>query len=429
MGTTAAESDTHVVILTQLYSPEPVLFPPDIARELKGRGFKVSVITGYPNRPGGKLYAGYRQRIRFTETIDGIRVIRTPLVVNHSRKSLERIVNFLSFSLSALGASAEVYEADVVYVYATPATAAIPAQIWKLVYGIPYVLHVQDLWPESVTGSGMVGSGRVAAVVAAVMRPWLERLYRGAHKLITISPGMSELLVHRGISPESCEVVYNWADESVIGQKQTDSFSGGQLRLLYAGNLGPMQDLETVLEAASLMEDELGFSFKLAGGGILEASLRSSAADLSRTQMLGRLPRSEVADLYMKSDFQLVTLKDLPIFRTTVPSKLQSCLASGVPVITTVQGDVAELIRHHEAGIVAEPEDARSLAAAFRLALSMSPEDKARMGRNARDLYQESMSKSKGLTAITRILEQVAITRRAKVKPAAPENSIHGITR
>lgn len=394
----------HVVVLSQFYLPEPFLFPPTIAEELSKHGIRVSVVTGYPNRPGGNIYPGYNQRLKYSERINGILVHRTPMAINHSTRALERILNFLTFSLGALVATNEIKDADAVYVYATPATAAIPAQIWRMLFGIPYVLHVQDLWPESVTGSGMVGKGSVSRMVAALLEPWLKRLYTGASALIAISPGMRRLLVERGSEADSCSVVYNWADESTVTPRSSRSFSEDGVRLLYAGNLGPMQDLETVMEAARVHENDPNFNLTIAGGGILEEALRAKSAGQTATRFLGRLSRPEVNELYLESDFQLVTLKDIPIFRTNVPSKLQASLAAGVPVITTVKGDVANLINQHDAGIVAEPDDSSSLAAAFSEALRTSPADRARMGRNARQLYEEQMSRSAGTSAIVSII-------------------------
>lgn len=400
----------HVVVLTQFYSPEPIMFTPDMAAAIAEAGHEVSVVTGYPNRPGGKLYPEYRQRFGFSELIDGIRVHRVPLMTNHSRKPLERILNFLTFSISALSATSKIKTADVVYVYATPATAAIPAQIWHRLLGIPYVLHVQDLWPESVTESGMLGTSTINKAARVVLDVWLKRLYGSAAGLIAISPGMKRLLVDRGYREERCSVVYNWAEEAAITVKDRDSFSATGLKLLYAGNLGPMQDLITVIEAARSFDDASGFELNMAGEGILEDDLHAAAEGSPHIHFLGNLSVHEVGQRYLEADFQLVTLKDIPIFRTTVPSKLQSSLATGVPVITTVAGDVADLIVQYEAGLVAQPEDADSLAQAFATAQNMSADERARMGANARKLYQEKMSRESATTEIVALLDNVTAT-------------------
>lgn len=397
-------SRKRIVLLTHYYWPEPIIFPPQITEALAEAGYEITVVTGYPNRPNGKLHPGYKQRYRFSEVINDIQVLRVPHVINHSRKALERIVNFLSFSLGALTATSEVRGADVVYVYASPATAAIPAQIWRLLFRVPYILHVQDLWPESVTDSGMMGNGRINRLAGRVMGPWLKNLYGKAAALVAISPGMRQVLIDRGNDQEKTFVVYNWADEKTISEKSSRSFSKNKLRLLYAGNLGIMQDVETIVEAAKKFEGRQDFQLTIAGGGVMEDTLRDASESLGRTELTGQLTPSEVSELYLESDFQLVTLKDIPIFRVTVPSKLQASLAAGVPVITTVKGDVAGLINRYQAGIVAEPEDSNSLALAFERALNMTADQRAEMGRNARQLYDEHMSHRAGTSALAAIV-------------------------
>lgn len=398
---------TRVVVLSQFYTPEPQRIASNIANELSERGYEVRVVTGYPNRPTGKLYSGYKQRFRFTETINGIPVHRVPLVINYSSKALERIANFLTFSMSALSVTSQIKDADVVYVYGSPATAAIPAQVWQKLFGIPYVVHVQDLWPESVTGSGMLPK-RLVKRVDAFMKPWLKRLYGTAASNVVISPGMKELMVERGNDPDRCSVVYNWAVEESIRVKSGETFSHTGMKLLYAGNLGVMQDLQTVIAAAQQHADVPGMRLDIAGAGNQEATLHEAADGTPNIRFLGRLSKEDIADKYLDADFQLVTLKDLPIFRVTVPSKLQASLASGVPVITTVKGDVAELLREHNAGIVAEPENVDSLTEAFATALKMTSAERAQMGANARKLYLEHMSQTSSISKITSILNTVS---------------------
>src|SRR5699024_448167 len=150
--------------------------------------------------------------------------------------------------------------------------------------------------------------------------------------------GMRELLIARGNDAFATSVVFNWAHESTIRVKPGKSFSEDKLRLLYAGNLGALQDLETVIAAAKKFDRHVDFSLDFAGEGVLEDVLKENASGSPNIKFLGMLRRSEIGDVYLGSDFQLVTLKDIPIFRTTVPSKLQASLASGVPVITTVKG-------------------------------------------------------------------------------------------
>lgn len=401
---TASPYVPRVLVLSQFYWPEPAFYATSIAEYLTAEvGVNVQVVTGYPNRPGGRIFPGYRQRVRFQESRLGVMVNRVPLVINHSTRALERIGSFVSFAASAATALRLAHNADVVYVYSTPMTAAIPAQIWNVLFKTPYVLHIQDLWPESVTGSGMFNSNFDRAV-NALLEPWLRNVYKNAAHIFAISPGMQKLLIERGAEPERTSVIFNWADERNLVVTNPGDSSGEKLVLAYAGNLGRMQDLDTVVEAVKTVSVASGIELRIAGNGVEEDNLRQLAADHDNIVFLGRIDRTEIHELYRESDFQLVTLRDMPIFRVTVPSKLQASLASGVPVITTVQGDVARLIQEYEAGLVATPGDARSLAVVFEQAATATAAERRRMGKNARKLYDDLMGRRVGLRAIEGVL-------------------------
>lgn len=396
----ARSAAPRILVLTQFFWPEETLYPRDIADHLSAEvGADVQVATGYPIGPGGRIYPGYRQALRFKESWRGVGVNRVPLVINHSANPVERFANFASFAASAVMRLQLAKSANVVYVYATPMTAAVPAQIWKLLFGTPYVLHVQDIWPESVTGSGMLHSS-LNWFVSRALTPWLRSVYKNASHIFVISPGMKALLVSRGAIEENISVVFNWAAENSIVETDGSEHSERDLVLAYAGNLGRMQDLSTVVEAVQSASEGFDIELRIAGDGVEEGALRRLAGSSSNIKFLGRIDPAEIHELYRESDFQLVTLLDMPIFRVTIPSKLQASLASGVPVITTVQGDVARLIQEYQAGLVADPENTGSLADAFARAAATTAAERRRMGRNAKRLYEDLMSKRVGLDVI-----------------------------
>lgn len=401
----------RVLVLSQFYWPEPAFYATSVAEDLVDAGANVQVLTGYPNRPGGEIYQGYRQRINFQEEREGVTINRVPLAISHSSKAVERIVSFISFASTATTAIKLARLADVVYVYATPMTAAIPAQIWNLLFGTRYVLHVQDLWPESVTESGMLNS-RANRVATAALGPWLRRAYAGAAHVFAISPGMGAKLVERGASSARTSVIFNWADEKNIVGKRPDSREAKGLVLAYAGNLGRMQSLDTLIEAVKVLKDIPNLSLRIAGGGVEEEHLKEISKGIGNIEFIGRIERSEIHELYQESDFQLVTLRDLPIFRVTVPSKLQASLASSVPVITTVQGDVAKLVERYNAGFVAAPEDVASLADAIERAARTTAVERRAMGENARRLYDDLMGSEAGLKEIRDVLFKQACESR-----------------
>jgi len=402
-----------ITIVTQYYPPEPIPIPQAVARGLAERGHEVSVVTGFPNYPQGALYEGYRQRFGHAEKDGSIRIFRVPLVISHSNNPVGRLLNYLTFAASSFAAHRSVRQADVVYAYATQMTAAIGPAWWNRIWKLPFVMHVQDLWPESVTGSSMVGNPRVQKVVAKILEPWLRRLYRDAAATIAIGPGMSKLLVERGVPAERAHTIFNWAETNQLAidrSRRAANLSQRSLNVTYAGNIGDMQDLETVVKAAALVTDLVGFKISVVGSGVAEARVKALAQTEGATNVhfYGRVPFEQMATHYEASDFQLVTLKDLDIFRVTIPSKLQSSLAVGIPVITTVAGDVEKIVTEESLGFVSPPGDAAALADTFRLAFNASSDDRRRMGDNAQRFYKEAMSRDSGVDAIEQILAAVS---------------------
>ena len=405
------ERPLNVLVISQYFRPESVSIPVTLADELARRGHRVRVITAYPNYPEGRLHSGYRQRWRHEERQGKLRVRRVPIVVSHSRNPLARMANYLSYGLSSIGASRFASGADVAYVYATQMTAALGPQVWSLIRGTPYVLHVQDLWPESITGSGMVGSSTAGRTIAAALRPWLGAAYRRAAAIIAIAPGMAGILAARGARPGTVHTVFNWTGNEDAALATTHEAAPG-LRITFAGNLGEHQSLETVIEAAALVDD-LDLTVSIVGTGTRERSLHALAERVGafRVRFEGSVPRDEVHAVYAASDFQLVTLADLPIFRSTIPSKLQASLAHGVPVITTVAGDVGAIVETEGIGLASPPADAEQLAATFRRAAAMTNEERIAMGVRARRYYSDQMSYDRGVSQIEKILRSVARPR------------------
>lgn len=396
-----------ILILTQYYPPDGASwFPEAVASGMKIRGHEVKVLTAFPHYTSGRVAEGYRQRLRFTEVRDGIEVRRVPVVPSHSRNPLGRIANYASFMVTSRTAKRYVEDADVVYVYGTPATVAEPARQWSKSLGIPYVYHVADIWPESVTESGFLPK-RILDIVSSGINTWLKRVYKSASATIAVAPTAKQMLVDRGVPPERAHLVYHWSD----GPEEIERAPTEGLTLLYAGNFGDFQDLETVIRAVTQVAHLPGLQLKMAGGGVLEQRLKGLVNELNAghlIQFVGRVGKEQMADLYATSDFQIVPLKNVSIFAGAVPAKFQAGLAHGVPVITTVQGDVARLVRENDLGFTAMPEDVDSLAAALRNAYETSAEERLDLSRRAQEFYGSNFTKTKAMDRIEAILQAAA---------------------
>jgi len=302
--------------------------------------------------------------------------------------------------------------ADVIYVYATQMTPALGPWLWRIAGGAPYVLHVQDLWPDSITGSSMVGNGRATNLVETLLTPWLSSVYRRSAAVIGIAPSMVDMLAERGVPRSRLRLVYNWADENAAawaeGSPSPVSSAVGAT-ILYAGNVGDMQALEVAVQAAH-NASEAGVRLMVVGDGMALGRVQALAASLGATnvEFHGRVPQTEMGGYYALADYALVTLKDLPVFRGTIPSKLQSSLANGLPVVAAVQGDVRRIVEEAGLGHTADSDSVSSLEQAFRKAASDSAETRRLMGQRARSTYTERFSRSAAIAAIEGVLMQAA---------------------
>lgn len=413
LSVTGPGHEVKLLLVTQYYPPENSLIAAPVARLLAERGHEVKVLTGFPNHPEGRLFDGFVQRWRAREYDGLVKVLRVPLFVDHSTSTLRRSLNYLSFGLSAATARGFAKDADVVYVYATQMTPALGPWLWRLTGGAPYVLHVQDLWPDSITGSSMISSGHSARTVDAVLTPWLKSTYRHAAAVIGIAPTMVEMLVRRGVERRKAHLVYNWANEQGQSAENTELPGSDETRtsVLYGGNVGDMQDLETAIRAAHQARDA-GIHLTMVGDGVALPRVRALVEELGSTNIdfKGRVPRAQMHEFYGAADYALITLKDLPTFRGTIPSKFQASLSHGVPVITTVQGDLRKLVEDLSVGFTAEAEDVNSLEAAFRAAAASTSNDRERMAARARDAYADRFSLDAGISAIESILLEAAQT-------------------
>lgn len=407
-----------VLILTQYFQPEFAVIPNELANFLYEKGHEVKVLTTFPNYPAGIVFPGYKQSRFFIEEIDGVQVRRVPMYINRSRNPLKRIISYLSFGLSASTAFRFAKNADVIYIYATQLTPAIAPQVWGFRKKIPFVLHIQDLWPDSVTGSGLVSSNAIMKAITQLLNIWINTVYKAAASIITIAPTMSEILQSRSVPKNKLQSIYNWADEELEAQRHHENHNlishfdvhREKTRFVYSGNLGEMQALDTLIKAISKMKNRNTSHFYFVGSGSLEKQLMQLASSLGITNIsfLGRVEPPDMITIYSSSDFQLVTLKNLPIFNGTIPSKFQGALSNGIPVVSAVNGDVNKLVRDNKIGFTANAEDVVSLVTALDEAASLDPSKRKVMGRNALKFYRENMSQSRSLAAIESILVEAS---------------------
>ncbi|MCT1777144.1 glycosyltransferase family 4 protein [Brachybacterium sp. p3-SID957] len=401
-----------ILVLSQYYAPENVPIPEQVARGLAARGHHVQVLTTFPSYPRGKVFDGYRQSLGEVEMREGIRITRLPTFTDHSMNPARRALSYASFAASSGIATKLIRGADVIYVYATQLTAAGAPWLHRLLGGTPYVVHVQDLWPDSVIGSSLVRSGMAQRIVGGVIDRWAASVYEHASAAVAIAPTMACLLAERGAG-DRVRTIPNWTNESheVVKARQPVN-SRGRTEILYAGNIGDMQNLEVAVEAAHRTA-ESGVVLRLVGAGTASESVGRKIVQLGAQNVLlgGPVPPSAMPQLYAESDFSLVSLKDLEVFRATIPSKFQASLFHGIPVIAAVAGDLSQVVAEYRVGLLAEPSSVDSLAAAFRKAASLSVDERRSMRERCSVVYRKNFSQESGLGGIEDVLIASAVER------------------
>ena len=386
----------RVLLFTQWFEPEPTFKGMVFARELIAQGFEVEVVTGFPNYPGGKLYPGYKIKALQREVIDGVQVTRVPLYPSHGQSGIGRLVNYISFAASML-----IYgifrakKPDVIYAYHPPLTVGIAAALVRFFRRVPVVYDIQDMWPDTLKATGMFSNEKLLKIVSRVC----DWVYGHVDQIVVLSPGFKRLLVERGVPADKIDVIYNWCAESSIDTaliKPPGNFPVvSKLKILFAGNLGKAQALETVIEAAYLVQEQTSqVAFIFIGGGVEASRLEvlAKSKKLKDVYFLPAVPMSEIGAYLSRADALLVHLKKDPLFSITIPSKTQAYMAAGKPILMGVDGDAADLVRAAGCGVVSESGNARALADAVLALMDIPAEERTRMGERGKTFYREELS-------------------------------------
>ena len=348
--------------------------------------------------------------MRQDEMRDGLSVRRVPDLPSHDDSASRRALSLVTFAFSATSQVRWLRDCDVVLTYLSPATVGLASWSLKRVSGVPYVLYVQDLWPETVAASGFISNPTLVVRTEAAIHRALRALYREASGVVALSPSMANLLAGRGTEVEPVSIP-NWVDEETFAPAppaDVPELDPDHLWFMYAGGIGDLQALDHAVIALTHLRDrpEIGLAF--VGDGVarsgLEALVREHGLE-RRVRFLGPRSMTEMPGLIARAEAQLVSLRDLPLFRTTVPSKLQASMACGAPVICAVAGDATEIVRASEGGVMVPPESAHDLAEAFREFADLSHEQRSAYGQRGLEYYRSELSARAGSAKLERVLE------------------------
>src|ERR1700687_667581 len=400
-------------LVSQWYDPEPVTIPGVLAQELKRRQHSVRVLTGFPNYPAGRLFKGYRMSWRSDGLVSDIPVRRVALFPSHDGSRIGRLSNYGTFAASAsLWGSSWLKDVEAMWVYISPPSVGLPTQLIKSRYRPRVVLHIMDLWPESLTVSGFGRSMLKLRWMENGLDRWLSMTYAVGDSIACTTRKQIELLARRGVSPDKLSYAPIWVDETIFYPAPKDEGLAAELGvankkvLLYAGALGEAQGLDILIEACGRLKDDQRFHCVIAGSGIAGARLRHQAEELQLTNVtfLGRWPTRDMTRLMSIGDVHFVSLRADPLAEIAMPSKLPAPLACAKPVIVAARGDAETVVSRSRSGWTCPPGDTEQLEAAIRLALAASEQELEEIGQRACRTYESEFAVKIGVDRIEHLL-------------------------
>lgn len=385
----------HILFLSDNFPPEvnaPASRTFEHCREWVKAGHQVTVITCAPNFPKGKVFAGYRNWVWQSEGMEGIRVIRVWSYITRNEGFTKRILDYLSFMVTAIFASLFVRGVDVIVGTSPQFFTACAAYATSILKRRPWVFELRDLWPESIQA--------VDAMKRERLLDLLERLelflYRKASAVVSVTNAFKHSLVDRGIDPEKIFVVTNGVDVGRFTPMPKDRALLDELGLHnafvagYIGTHGMAHGLDTLLDAAKVLASSnltANFRIIMLGDGARRRSLqeRAKLEGLDNVLFIESVPKHEVTRYWSILDASIIHLKKSDLFKTVIPSKIFECMGMAIPILHGVEGESAEIIEKHDIGLTFQPENHLNLVERLVL-LRDDRELRERFARNAAEV-------------------------------------------
>jgi len=388
-----------ILVVCQYYYPEPFRIT-DICETLAQKGHKVTVLTGLPNYPEGIVHEDYRNGKKRDEILNGVRVIRC-FEIGRGSSHLRLFLNYFSYAASATIKALFMREAfDVIFVnQLSPIMMAIPAMAYKKRHHTKILLYCLDLWPDSLAAGGIQEGSLIYNLFLKISK-WI---YNAADATLVTS-SMFRVYFENTLGIESDKIVH-------LPQYAEDFFSqflykgeGDKYNFVFAGNIGDMQSVDTLIKAAGELRRHPNIIFHIVGDGSKagECSQMAKELELNNVVFHGRRPVEEMPSFYEMADAMLITLKDNKTLSYTLPGKIQSYMAAGKPVIGAINGETRRVIEKSGCGLCCAAEDYIGLA---DLILEFCKSDnKRQMAENAYNYYNNNYSKERFISSLENAL-------------------------
>lgn len=393
-----------ILVVCQHYWPEPYPLT-DICEELVRRGHIVDLVTDVPNYPMGEIYSGYEGRKQREEVHNGVHIIRS-FTIPRKHNAFFRLLNYYSYAVSSsLLVKKLPDDYDVVFSNQTsPVMMSSAAFSYAKKNHKKVVMYCMDLWPACLAAGGVSESSPLYKFFGAVSK----RLYNKPDRILITSQMFKDYLVQQhGVDAQKIEYLPQYAAAQFDEVEQTKN-DKTTIDLMFAGNIGAAQSLETVLKAAELLREERNLRWHIVGDGSELNNLKKMAKEknLSNVIFYGRKPSGEMPQYYAMADAMLVTLTADRFISLTLPGKVQTYMAAGKPIIGAAVGEIPNVINAAKCGYCVNAEDADGLAQAVRnFAVN---KNRTQLGKNARSYYDQHFTREMFMNKLERELNAYA---------------------
>lgn len=393
-----------ILVVTQHFYPESFRIN-DICFSLVKRGHEVTVLTGLPNYPEGKIYEGYRHGENREEVIQGVKVVRSSLV-GRGKSAPQFGVNYAWFAYSASQKAKTLKsDFDVIYSFQTsPVSMVFPAITVKKEKKIPLVVNCLDQWPISVT----TGPIKKDSAFYNYLKRMSIKAYSQADCITITSKAFRTYFEEElHLAKERYGFLY-WPQYAEELFQDIPYEENGVFDLVYAGNIGPATNTELIVEVAALLKEYRDIHFHIVGSGMNKEACEQGVRDyeLENITFYGAFPIEEMKSFYQKADAFLITMQDHPVVNSTLPGKTQSYLATGKPILGSISGECQRVIEESSCGYCANAED---LDAFYKVILKAyhNQELLKQMGKQGKQYYEDHFNKEKLLDRLEEILWNV----------------------
>ncbi|MCQ6274670.1 glycosyltransferase family 4 protein [Bacillus sp. V3B] len=388
----------HILVIAQYFYPEQFRIN-DICTEWVKRGYKVTVITGIPNYPQGNYYDGYGLFKKRKEMYKGIEIIRIPLIPR-GNNSIMLALNYLSFVASGFFWNLFTkIKADYVFIFeVSPMTQALPGVWYAKKRSIPCYLYVQDLWPENVE----IITGITNKHIIGAIGKMVDYIYARCTKIFATSNSFVDSIENRNVPREVIEYWPQYAEDFYIPLEKKcikEIPNDDAFNIVFAGNIGNAQGLDILPKVAVLIKEKQlnrNIRFNIVGDGRYKETLVEMVNSNNVQDMFNFIPKqpaNRIPEFMAACDSAFLCLTDGPLFAMTIPAKLQSYMACGIPIIASAEGETNQIIKESNAGLSSPAGDAQKLSEIIIELSSKSSKELKQLGFNSRSYYDKNFNK------------------------------------